>query len=315
VSNYVSRRIVQSVAVLFIVSLVVFLLTHIIPGGEARAVLGARATPVAIAHFNRVTGLDLPLWDQYWRLVDGYAHLRFGYSFTNNQPVETLVANALPKTLVLVLLALLLALAVAIPVGVTQARRRNKADDYAMTVAAFFFYSMPAFFLGPVLVLIFSIHLHWFSFEAPQTNSVVGILRDPRGLFLPVLTLALITLASFSRFVRSSMLDALNEDYVRTAAATGATRRRVLYRHALRNALLPIATLIGLALPWLVSGSFITESVFNYPGMGRLGVNAIINNDLPTLIGTVVVGTFLTIVGSLLADLLYAVLDPRIRYR
>ena len=311
---YTLRRLGQSVVVLVIVSFVVFVLTHLIPGGEARAVLGARATPVAIAHFNRITGLDLPVWDQYWHLLDGYVHLQFGYSFKNNQPVGTLIEQALPKTLVLVGFALLLALAVAIPLGVYQATRRNKPVDHAMTAAAFFFYSMPTFFLGPVLILIFAIHLHWFSFEAPQTNSVMGIISDPRGLFLPVLTLALITLASFSRFVRSSMVDALNEDYVRTAAAAGGSPSHILYRHALRNALLPVATLVGLALPWLVAGSFITESVFNYPGMGRLGVNSIVNDDLPTLIGTVVVGTFLTIFGSLLADILYAVLDPRIRY-
>lgn len=311
---YLVRRTLQSLVVLVVVSLIVFLLTHVIPGGEARAVLGARATPAAIAHFDEVNGLNLPLWDQYWQLIDNYVHLRMGYSYRSNQPVATLIEQALPKTLVLVTLALLLALILAIPAGILQATRRNKPDDYALTALSFFFYSMPTFFLGPALILVFSIRLHWFSFEAPQSQSVLGILNDPRALFLPVLTLALITFASFSRFVRSSMLDALNEDYIRTAVAAGGSRSHVLYRHALRNALMPIATLVGLTLPWLVSGSFITESVFNYPGMGRLGVNAIINDDLPTLIGTVVVVTVLTVAGSLLADVLYAVLDPRIRY-
>jgi peptide/nickel transport system permease protein len=311
---YIVRRVLQAFVVLIVVSLIVFLLTHIIPGGEARAVLGARATPTAIAHFNQVNGLNLPVWEQYWQLLVNYAHLRLGYSYKNNQPVAALIEQALPKTLVLVALALLLALILAIPVGVFQATRRNKPDDYVLTGVAFFFYSMPTFFLGPALILIFAIRLNWFSFEAPQSQSVLGILDDPRALFLPVLTLALITFASFSRFVRSSMLDALNEDYIRTAVAAGGGRSHVLYRHALRNALMPIATLIGLTLPWLVSGSFITESVFNYPGMGRLGVNAIINDDLPTLIGTVVVFTIVTVIGSLLADILYAVLDPRVRY-
>lgn len=312
--GYVIRRIIQAAIVVIIVTIVVFLLTKLIPGGEARAVLGSRATPLSIAQFNRLNGFDLPIWDQYWRLIDGYAHLRFGYSYKLNQPVGTLIEENLPKTLVLVGLALALALVVAIPLGILQVVRRNSAVDYVLTGASFLFYSMPTFFIGPILILYFALKLHWFSFEAPQGTTVLSILGDPRALFLPVLTLALVSIASYSRFMRSSMMDAMTEDYVRTARAKGASQRRVLYGHALRNALIPIATLVGLTLPVLVSGAFITESIFNYPGMGRLGVDAITNDDLPTLIGTVVVATIATVVGSLLADLLYAALDPRIRY-
>jgi len=314
VIGYIVRRIGQSVVVLLVVSLIVFVLTKLMPGGEARQILGPRATPIAVAHFDKVNGLNLPLIDQYWHLLDNYLHFRLGYSFKNNQSVSALISETLPKTLVLVSLALVLALIMAIPLGVFQSTRRNKPDDYALMGASFVFYSMPTFFLGPALVLIFAIRLRWFSFEAPQSQTVLGILGDPRALVLPVLTLALITLASFSRFIRSSMLDAMNEDYVRTASAAGGSKYHVLYRHALRNALLPVVTLVGLTLPWLIGNSFITESVFNYPGMGRLAINAIINDDVPTLLGTVLVGTVLTVAGSLVADLCYAVLDPRIRY-
>jgi peptide/nickel transport system permease protein len=314
VTGYILRRILQSVVVLILVTILVFLLTHLIPGGEAREVLGPRASAVAIAQFNRINGLNLPLWEQYWQLADGYLHFRFGYSFKLNEPVGAVIENRLPKTLVLVGLATLLALVVAIPIGVFQSVRHNKASDHFLSAFSLVAYSMPTFYIGPLLILYFAIHLHWFSYEAPQGQTVGAIISDPRALFLPVLTLALISLASFSRFLRSSMMDQLNEDYIRTALAKGASRRRVLYGHALRNALLPIITMVGLSLPQIVGGAFITESVFNYPGMGLLGVDAIFQDDVPTLIGTVVVATVATVVGSLIADVLYSLLDPRIRY-
>jgi peptide/nickel transport system permease protein len=314
VITYVARRVLQSVVVLFLVTVFVFLLSHLMPGGEAREVLGPRASPASIAQFNRINGFDLPLWDQYWQLVDGYAHFRFGYSFKLNEPVGSLIANRLPKTLVLVGLATLIAIIVAIPLGVFQSVRRNKVSDHILSAFSLVAYSMPTFYIGPILILYFAIDLHWFSYEAPQGQTVASILADPRALFLPVLTLSLISIASFSRFMRSSMINQLGEDYGRTALAKGASRGRMLYRHALRNALLPIITLVGLALPNIVGGAFITESVFNYPGMGLLGITAIFSDDIPTLIGTVVVATLATVVGSLVADVLYSVLDPRIRY-
>jgi peptide/nickel transport system permease protein len=314
VTTYIVRRILQSVVVLVLVTFLVFLLTHLIPGGEAREALGPRASPQSIAQFNRINGLNLPLWDQYWQLADGYLHFRFGYSFKLNEPVGVLIANRLPKTLLLVGLATAIAIIVAIPFGVFQSVRHNKPSDHVLSAFALVAYSMPSFFIGPVLILYFAIDLHWFSYEAPQGQTIGAIISDPRALFLPVLTLSLISIASFSRFMRSSMMDQLNEDYVRTALAKGASRPRMLYGHALRNAALPIVTLVGLALPNIVGGAFITETVFNYPGMGLLGVNAIFQDDIPTLIGTVVVATVATMIGSLLADVLYAVLDPRIRY-
>jgi peptide/nickel transport system permease protein len=314
VIGYILRRILQSIVVLFLVTILVFLLTHLIPGGEAREVLGPRASVASIAQFNRINGLNLPLWDQYWQLADGYLHFRFGYSFKLNEPVGSVIENRLPKTLVLVGLATLIALLVAIPIGVFQSVRHNKASDHILSAFSLVAYSMPTFYIGPILILYFAIDLHWFSYEAPQGQTVGSILADPRALFLPVITLALISIASFSRFLRSSMMDQLAEDYGRTALAKGASRRRVLYGHALRNALLPIITMVGLSLPQIVGGAFITESVFNFPGMGLLGVDAIFQDDVPTLIGTVVIATMATVIGSLLADVLYSLLDPRIRY-
>jgi len=314
VISYILRRGLQSVIVLVLVTVLVFLLTQLMPGGEAREVLGPRASPAAILQFNRINGLDLPLWEQYWNLVDGYLHFRFGYSFKLNEPVGALIANRLPKTLLLVGLATLIAVIVAIPLGVFQSVRRNKLSDHVLSAFSLIAYSMPTFYIGPILILYFAIDLHLFSYEAPQGQTVGAIISDPRALFLPVLTLSLITIASFSRFMRSSMMGELREDYSRTALAKGASRSRMLYGHVLRNALLPIVTLIGLALPSIVGGAFITETVFNYPGMGLLGVDAIFQDDIPTLIGTVVVATAATVIGSLVADVLYSLLDPRIRY-
>jgi peptide/nickel transport system permease protein len=311
---YILRRTLQSVVVLVLVTVLVFLLTRLIPGGEAREVLGPRASPAAISEFNRINGLNLPLWQQYWQLADGYVHFRFGYSFKLNEPVGAVIENRLPKTLVLVGLATLIAIIVAIPLGVFQSVRRNKVSDHVLSAFSLIAYSMPTFYIGPLLILYFAIDLHWFSYEAPQGQTVGAIIADPRALFLPVLTLSLISIASFSRYMRASMMDQLNQDYGRTALAIGASRTRLLYHHVLRNALLPIITLIGLALPNIVGGAFITETVFNYPGMGLLGVNAIFQDDIPTLIGTVVVATAATVIGSLIADVLYSVLDPRIRY-
>jgi peptide/nickel transport system permease protein len=314
VIGYILRRVLQSVVVLALVTVLVFLLTHLIPGGEAREVLGPRASPASIAQFNRINGLNLPLWEQYWQLVDGYVHFRFGYSFKLNEPVGALIENRLPKTLVLVGLATLIAIIVAIPLGVFQSVRHNKASDHILSAFSLVAYSMPTFYIGPILILYFAIDLHWFSYEAPQGQTVGAIISDPRALFLPVITLALISIAAFSRFMRSSMMDQLTQDYLRTASAKGAGRSRLLYGHALRNALLPIVTMVGLSLPNIVGGAFITESVFNFPGMGLLGVNAIFQDDVPTLIGTVVVATVATVAGSLVADVLYSLLDPRIRY-
>ena len=312
---YLLRRVVQAAIVVFGVTLLVFLLEHLVPGGEARAALGQRATAADIERFNRQNGYDLPLWQQFWEYCKGLVlHFDLGYSFKQNQTVQALIEEKLPKTLVLVGLSTLFSVIVAIPLGVLQVVRRNKPIDYAVTGASFVGYAMPAFLLGELLIVWFAIDLGWFGVEAPQADSVAGILSDPRDLVLPIITLSAITIASFSRYMRSSLMDAMTQDYIRTARAKGAGSRRVLYRHALRNALIPLITLLGLSLPGIVGGALITETVFNFPGMGLLTTQAAINNDVPLLLGTTFVAALATVIGSLLADIFYAVADPRVRY-
>jgi len=228
--------------------------------------------------------------------------------------VKALISERLPKTLVLVGISTVFALIVAIPLGVLQVVRRNKPVDYALTGVSFIGYSMPAFLLGQLLILYFAIDLRWFSVEAPQGATVGAILSDPRGLVLPVLTLSALTIAAFSRYMRSSMMEAMTQDYIRTARAKGARAWRVLFRHALRNALIPIVTLIGLSFPGIVGGALITETVFNFPGMGLLTTQAALQTDVPILLGTTFVASLATVAGSLIADILYAVVDPRVRY-
>jgi peptide/nickel transport system permease protein len=314
VTGFLVRRLLQAVVVIIGVIAIMFVLIHLIPGGEARSVLGPRAQPIAIAQFNRANGLNLPLWDQFARYIWNVAHFNLGRSVTQNQTVIALIGQALPKTLVLVGLATLLAIIIAIPLGVYQVVRRNKPEDYILTGFTFVLYAMPAFLLGTLLILWFAIYLPIFSTEASQADTVLGILSDPRAMVLPVVTLAAISIASFSRYMRSSMMETMTEDFIRTARAKGAAPRRVLFVHGLRNAIIPIITLVGLSLGTIVSGAVITESVFNYPGMGLLAVNSAFRDDIPTLLGVTFVVTIATILGNLMADILYAVVDPRIRY-
>ena len=297
------------------VTLVTFVLSHVIPGGAARGALGARATPGQIASFNQINGCDLPLWDQLYRYLEGLVlHFDLGYSYKSNEPVKDLIFSRLPKTLVLLGLSTTLALIVAIPLGILQVVRRNTIVDYLLTAMSFLLYAMPDFLIGLLLILYLAVDVHLFSIAAPNASTVAGILADPRALVLPVLTLASTTVAAFSRYMRSSMMDVLTQDYIRTARAKGASKGRVLYRHALRNGLISIVTLLGLSIPAIVSGAVVDETVFNYPGMGLLTYNAALNNDVPLLLGTTFVAAISVIVGSLVADVLYAVVDPRIRY-
>ena len=309
---YIIRRLWHSLLVVIGVTIVVFILLHLLPGGPARAILGPRATPAAIAAFNRANGFDQPIYVQYWIWIDHLVHGNLGYSYKLNQSVASLIADRLPKTVLLVGLANLAALIIAVPLGLLQASRRNKAFDYAVTGGAFIFYSMPLFWLSLLLVIVFSIDLRWFPPEAPQ-GDLMQVLANPAGLVLPVASLTLITVALFSRYMRSSAIDSLTQDYVRTAQAKGASEARLLRKHILRNSLLPTITLIGLTLPVVVSGALIVESVFNFPGMGLLFWNAAQTSDFPVLLGSTVVVGVATAIGSLLADLLYSVVDPRIR--
>jgi peptide/nickel transport system permease protein len=312
---YISRRLVQSLAVVVGVTIIVFLLVHLLPGGPARALLGSRASPQQLYQFIVANGYNKPIFVQYADYIGRLVHGNLGYSYHYNQTVGSLLVQYLPKSALLVGLSYVVALAIGIPVGLVQALRRNRPADYLLTGISFVGYSMPAFWLGILLVLLFAVDLHVLPPEGPQGATVAAVLHQPTALVLPVVTLAVINIAMFSRFMRSSAIETLVQDHIRTARAKGASNRVVVFRHTLRNSLIPVITLVGLSLPATLSGAVITESVFNYPGMGLLFWNAAVTHDLPVMLGFTIVVATATVLGSLLADVLYAVTDPRIRYQ
>src|SRR6202020_2392292 len=310
---FLIRRTLHAVIVLFGVSLIVFLLLHLLPGGPARASLGIRANPVSIREFNAQYGLNRPLPIQYLVWISQVLRGNLGFSYKLNQSVDSLLIENIPRTLVLTGSATLIAIGVAVPLGGLQGVRRNSAADYVVTGFALIFYSMPSFFLGLVLIIVFSDVLPIFPPTGPTATA--PLLTQLPNLVLPVATLTLITVALFSRYMRSSALENLAEDYVRTAKAKGASILRVLFRHVLPNALLPVITLVGLSVPGILGGALIVESLFNYPGMGLLFWNASQTEDFPVMLGTSLVVGVGVVLGSLLADIFYGVADPRVRYQ
>jgi len=314
VVGFLIRRTGQAIFVLIIVTAATLGLVHLFPGGPVRALLGSRATPELVAYYNHLYGFDQPFYVQYLRWIGQLLHGNLGFSDKLNISVATLIGQDLPKTIVLVLLGTLVSLLFGIPLGVYQAVHRNSAADYVLTGISFLGYSTPTFFLGLVLVDWFAVDSHVFPAFGPQSSSVGSILSDPRALVLPVFTYAFLLYALWSRYMRSSVLDNLVQDYVRTARAKGASERRVVWGHVFRNSLVSIVTLLGLSLPTLVSGAILIEVVFNYAGMGLAFYQAALNNDFNVLLGFTVLATTATILGNLLADVGYAVLDPRVRY-
>jgi peptide/nickel transport system permease protein len=313
-TGYVLKRVGQSVVVLLLVTIIMFVMFHLLPGNPARAELGVKAQPAAVAAFDRLQGLNRPIWYQFYIYVDHLLHGNLGFSYIQNASVGLLFEQRFPKTIILLSLATIVALVVAVPLGILQAVRRNKVDDYVLTGGSFVLYSFPTFWLGIVLIEIFAISLHLLPPTAPEGTTVGAILSDWQGMVLPVMTLALVSIASYSRYMRSAMIDSLAQDYIRTAKAKGLSQRSVLFRHALRNSLIPMATLIGLSIPGVLSGAVITEEVFNYPGVGLLFVQSATSEDFSVLLGLTLVAAIGVIVGNLVADIGYAVLDPRIRY-
>jgi peptide/nickel transport system permease protein len=315
VTAYLLRRISQAVAVVVGVLILTFIMIHLEPGSVARANLGFRATQNRIDIFNAAYGLNQSIGRQFLTYVDQVFHGNFGTSYEYQEPVSTLIAQRLPCDFVFLGISTVLALLIAIPMGIYQAVRRNGVLDYSLTGVSFTLYSMPDFFFAILLIAIFSIQFRWLPPPtAPTSSSLAGVFAQPSLLVLPVVTMTLITVSSFSRYMRSSAIDVLAEDYIRVARAKGLPTRLILMRHVLRNSLLPVVTIVGLSLPSIVSGAVIAETVFNYPGMGLLFFQGATHHDFPILLATTLITGVATVIGSLGADICYAVLDPRVRY-
>lgn len=303
----------SAVIVVIGVTIFTFLMLHAISPSPGRAVLGLRASTQAVAAFNKAHGYDRPLYLQYLSYIGNTLTGYLGYSYKENQSVTKLIAENAPKSIFLSGAALLLAIVVAVPLGVYQAVKRNSVTDYVATGGAFTLYSMPSFFLGLILIEVFALQLGWFPAEASQSTHILSIVTNIHAMFLPIITLAAISIASYSRYMRSSALDAFAQDYIRLARAKGLSERAVLFRHLLRNACLPMVTLIGLSIPALLAGNIITEELFNFPGLGLLFYTALQNEDYPVLLALTLIGAVAVVLGNLIADLSLTVADPRIR--
>jgi peptide/nickel transport system permease protein len=314
VTHYLIRRLGQSVAVVIGIMIVTFILIHMEPGSVARSILGIRASASRVAIFNATYGLNQPLYKQFISYVDQVVHGNFGSSYYQQQPVSTLFAQRLPRDLFLLGTSTVFALLISLPLGVYQAVKRGGVGDTVISGVTFTLYCMPAFFFAVLLVAVFCIQTHLLLPEAPTGTSVLGMLAQPRALILPLLTLTLIQIAGFSRYMRSSVVDTLAQDFLRVVRAKGLPERLVLFRHVLRNSLLPIVTIVGLSIPGLVTGAIIVEDVFNYEGMGLLFFNAAVKHDFPILLASTLVVGVATVIGNLAADIAYGILDPRVRH-
>jgi peptide/nickel transport system permease protein len=304
-STFLARRLLQSLVVLFGVSFVVFAILHL-TGDPALVLLPPDASAEDVRRFREVMGFNDPFFVQYGRFLAGALRGDFGQSIRHGEPAFSLVLERMPATFELAGAALLLALCLSVPAGIVSAVRRNSAVDYMATVVALFGQSLPTFWLGIMLILLFSVQFHLLP------SSGRGTLEH---LILPAVTLGLFTTARITRLTRSGMLEVLGQDYIRTARAKGVSDSPVVWKHALKNAAIPIVTIVGIELGTLLGGSVITETIFAWPGVGRLSVQAIANRDYPVVQAAVFLLATTFVLVNLVVDVVYTYLDPRIRLR
>lgn len=318
-TRFLIRRIAQGVLVMWLVTVSVFLIFFIGPGPNsvARTLAGKSATPQVVAEVKRRLLLDRPIPDQYWHFLWQLLHGNLGYSFYHTQSVNSIIAAAAPITISLVVGAAILWVVMGVLSGVLSAVRARSLLDRTFTTLALIFYSMPTFVLGLLLLLLLFYELTIHGIHAFPGSGFTPITQNPlqwfRGLILPWLTLSLVTAATYTRLTRGSMLDVMGEDYIRTARAKGLSERRVIFRHSLRAALTPVVTQYGIDVGVLLGGVVITETVFGMPGLGFTAVQAIDQQDLPVIIGVVIVASAAVVVANIVVDAIYAVLDPRVR--
>jgi peptide/nickel transport system permease protein len=316
-SAYVVRRLLQSIPLLVAVTMLSFALMKAAPGGPMSIYLeNPDITPDDVAAIRVQLGLDDPIPMQYLKWVGSLLRLDWGYSFVTHEAVIDRIAQRLPNTLELMVVSLVLTLVIAVPVGVLAAVRQYSWFDYVATGAAFFGISMPVFWFGLLMILTFAVTLGWLPTSGIATIGAEFDLIDRlRHLIMPATVLALVSAAGYTRYIRGAMLEVIHQDYIRTARAKGLRERLIIVRHAFKNAALPFVTLIALDLPDLFTGAVVTETIFAWPGMGRLYLESLSRLDYSVLMAILTVSALMLILSNLLADLLYAYLDPRIRYR
>jgi ABC-type dipeptide/oligopeptide/nickel transport system permease component len=303
VKSYILKRLFHSIFVLIGISVVVFIILHL-TGDPAALLMPMDATPEQVAQFRKEMGFTDPLLVQYWRFFKGILRLDFGLSFRHSQPALDLVLERMPATIQLTITAMIIAMIIAVPVGIISAIRRNSILDHIGMTGALLGQSTPVFWLGIMLILVFSVTFQWFP------SSGRGTLEH---LILPAVTLGMFSMARTARMMRSSMLEVLGQEYMKTARAKGLSPRMVILKHALKNALIPVVTIVGMELGTLLGGAVITETIFAWPGVGRLAVQAIYNRDYPVVQAAVFLLASIFVLVNLVVDILYTYLDPRVK--
>jgi len=314
---FVVRRVALGAVVLWVITAVVFVMFFVAPHNVASLIAGRQATPETVALVKHRLGLDQPVLDQYghylWRLLHG----NLGYSFYNSTSVRSLIRQRVPVSLSLAIGAAILWLVLGVSAGVLAATRPRTIADRAVTFGALFFYSMPSFLLGVIIFYLLFYRLHLAGIGWFPGNGYVAFTQSPwrwaQHLVLPWFTLALVTAAAYARLTRGSLLEALGEEYIQTARAKGLTERRVIYRHGLRSALTPVVTQFGIDFGTLLGGVIIVENIFGLPGLGQLAVQSVVQQDLPVVIGTIVLAAAFIVVANIVVDVCYGILDPRVR--
>jgi peptide/nickel transport system permease protein len=323
--TYTIRRLIQAIPIMLGISILIFLIVQLAPGDPVDRFRTPQVRPEQLERLMALYGLDKPILEQYVKWLTAFFQFPFneaawGYSFNTNQPVRDMIFERIPATVILMGTSLLVTILVSLPIGIIAAVKQYSLADKLISGFATIGYAMPSFLIGIYVLMFGGVVLRdltgfGFPLFGRQTLGGDGNALDiAYHLFLPVLSLSIQSIAGFSRYLRASMLDVLRQDYVRTAKAKGLSSGRVIYKHALRNALIPFITLIGLSLPSLVAGAVITEFIFSYPGLGQLTINAIGANDFPVVYATGMLTGFAVIIGNLFADILYGVVDPRIKY-
>jgi len=321
--SYITKRLLLMAPLLFGITLITFTVIHLTPGSpvEVQTEMSLKASAQARENLKKLYGLDKPLHIQYFDWLKRFVKLDFGKSMIDGRKVTDKIWETIPITLIIDLLSLIIIFIIAIPLGVYSATRQYSLFDKLSTVGVFIGFSMPDFWLALLLLILFGVHLGWLpisgiqSIDVSEMSSMQRFFDWIKHLILPVGITAFGGLASLSRYSRSSMLEVIRQDYVKTAYAKGLKEHEVVFKHALRNALLPIVTILGLSIPGLIGGSVIFEMIFSIPGMGRLFFSSIIARDYPTIMGILTMVAVLTLIGNLIADISYALVDPRIRVK
>ena len=314
--KYILKRVLQAIPLLFIVSIISFTIINLAPGDPVAMFINPETSdPVDVEAIRISLGLDKPIPVRYVKWVSRVVVGDFGKSMQHSRPVLEMIGERVPNTLILAVTATTLSFLIAIPAGIISAVKRNSIFDYICSVVAFIGTSLPGFWFGLMMILVFSLKLGLLPSGGMRENYNEFVLIDRiRHLILPSIVMGMSTMASKMRYTRGSLLEVLRQDYVRTARSKGLAENVVIVKHALRNALLPVITLLGFIIPGLLGGAVITETIFSWPGIGRMATDAVFMRDYPVIMGVNLMGATMVIVGSLLADVLYAVADPRIKY-